>query len=141
MEDRTVILTTLNDAWAEPKSMFDLFLESFRIGNGTKRLLNNLVVISLDRKAYGRCLYLHPHCYYLDTTKLGDNFTSEASFMTPTYLHMMWARIDLLASILEMGYNFVFTVLFLLFNCVNYLNYQRYYTGLRLFYNLLARVI
>ncbi|KAE8125925.1 hypothetical protein FH972_020686 [Carpinus fangiana] len=109
MEDRTVILTTLNDAWAEPNSMFDLFLESFRIGNGTQRLLKNLVVICLDRKAYCRCLYLHPHCYYLDTTKLGDNFTSEAVFMTPTYIHMMWARIDLLASILEMGYNFVFT--------------------------------
>lgn len=29
--------------------------------------------------------------------------------MTPRYIHMMWARIDLLASILEMGYNFVFT--------------------------------
>lgn len=124
MVDGTVILTTLNDAWAEPKSMFDLFLESFRIGNGTQTLLNNLVVICLDQKAYARCLYLHPHCYYLDSSKLGDNFTNEAVFMTPTYLHMMWARIDLLASILEMGYSFVFTVLSLIFNCVNYLNYR-----------------
>jgi hypothetical protein len=114
MEDSTVILTTLNEAWAEPSSMFDLFLESFRIGNGTQRLLNHLVVICLDRKAYARCLALHSNCYYLDSK--GANFSREAFFMTPTYLEMMWDRIDLLASILEMGYNFVFTVYILLIN-------------------------
>ncbi|KAF9608612.1 hypothetical protein IFM89_010097 [Coptis chinensis] len=32
MDDRTIILTTLNKEWAEPGSMLDLFLESFRIG-------------------------------------------------------------------------------------------------------------
>ena len=26
MKDKTVIITTLNDAWAEPGSIFDLFL-------------------------------------------------------------------------------------------------------------------
>lgn len=107
MKDRTVILTTLNDAWAEPGSMFDLFLESFRIGNGTQKLLKYLVVICLDQKAYKRCLSLHPHCYDFEST--GTNFAREASFMTPTYLEMMWARIDFLASVLEKGYNFVFT--------------------------------
>lgn len=108
MEDRTVILTTLNEAWAEPNSMFDIFLESFRIGNGTQRLLNHLVIICMDQKAYARCLALNFHCYHPDSK--GVNYTSEAVFMTNTYLEMMWARIDLFASILEMGYNFVFTV-------------------------------
>jgi len=30
MKDKTVIITILNEAWAEPGSMFDLFLESFK---------------------------------------------------------------------------------------------------------------
>ncbi|KAK9942352.1 hypothetical protein M0R45_008022 [Rubus argutus] len=107
MKNKTIIVTTLNDAWAEPNSIFDLFLESFRIGNNTKRLLKHLVVICLDQKAYARCLALHPHCYQLYTQ--GANFTSEAAFMSSDYLHMMWRRIQILTSILEKGYSFVFT--------------------------------
>lgn len=121
MEDRTVILTTLNEAWAEPESMFDVFLSSFRIGNGTQRLLNHLVVICLDPKAYARCLALHPHCYNFNSN--GTNFSREAFFMTPTYLEMMWDRINLLSSILKLGYNFVFTVWYSLSLCLKYLNY------------------
>lgn len=108
MKDKTVIITTLNDAWAEPGSIFDLFLESFHIGgNKTEKLLNHLVVITWDQKAYSRCLALHKHCYYLETS--GDNFTSEAFFMSQDYLHMMWRRIEFLGTILHLGYNFVFT--------------------------------
>ncbi|XP_050377514.1 uncharacterized protein At4g15970-like [Argentina anserina] len=107
MKDKTIIVTTLNDAWAEPNSIFDLFLESFRIGNNTSRLLKHLVVICLDQKAYARCLALHPHCYQLYTE--GANFTSEAAFMSSDYLQMMWRRIQFLTSILEKGYSFVFT--------------------------------
>ncbi|OIW16077.1 hypothetical protein TanjilG_04612 [Lupinus angustifolius] len=107
MVDKTVIITTLNDAWAEPGSIFDLFLESFHKGNQTKKLLNHLVVVTLDQKAYTRCLALHSHCFQLETK--GDNFTSEAFFMTPTYLDMMWRRIEFLSSVLKLGYNFVFT--------------------------------
>ncbi|RVW68782.1 hypothetical protein CK203_060957 [Vitis vinifera] len=33
MGDKTVILTTVNEAWAANNSLLDLFLESFRIGN------------------------------------------------------------------------------------------------------------
>ena len=109
MKNKTIIVTTLNDAWAEPNSIFDLFLEGFRIGNKTKRLLKHLVVICLDQKAYARCLALHPHCYQLYTR--GADFTSEAPFMSSDYLHMMWRRIQFLTSILERGYSFVFTVL------------------------------
>ncbi|GFP93966.1 uncharacterized protein at4g15970 [Phtheirospermum japonicum] len=70
MPDKTVILTTLNEAWAAPNSVVDLFLDSFRFG---------------------------------------VDFSHEAYFMTPDYLKMMWRRIDFLRSVLEMGYNFVFT--------------------------------
>ncbi|KAM5566553.1 uncharacterized protein ABKV19_014949 [Rosa sericea] len=107
MEDGTVILTTLNEAWAAPNSIVDLFLESFRNGVGTHRLLNHLVIVALDQKAYQRCLEVHTHCFALLTE--GVDFRKEAYFMTPQYLKMMWARIDFLRSVLEMGYNFVFT--------------------------------
>ncbi|KAI4347347.1 hypothetical protein L6164_008163 [Bauhinia variegata] len=107
MEQKTVIITTLNDAWAEPGSIFDLFLESFRIGNQTKKLLRHLVVITWDQPAHARCTALHPYCYLLETK--GDNFTSEAFFMTSDYLHMMWKRIEFLGTVLQMGYSFVFT--------------------------------
>ncbi|KAF3438334.1 hypothetical protein FNV43_RR21096 [Rhamnella rubrinervis] len=106
MQDKTVIITNLNDAWAEPNSIFDLFLKSFEIGNNTQRLVNHLVVICLDEKAYNRCLTLHPHCYNLVT---GNNSTREAFFMTPEYLEIVWRKIHIMATILEKGYNFVFT--------------------------------
>lgn len=109
MPDRTVILTTLNEAWAAPNSVVDLFLQSFRNGDGTRRLLDHLVIIALDQKAFSRCKDLHSHCFALSTK--GVDFSQEAYFMTPDYLKMMWRRIDFLRYVLEMGYNFVFTVL------------------------------
>lgn len=104
-----MILTTLNEAWAAPGSVIDLFFESFRIGEGTGMLLNHLVIIALDAKAYSRCRELHKHCFSLETE--GVDFSGkEAYFMTRSYLKMMWRRIDFLRSVLELGYNFVFTV-------------------------------
>lgn len=114
--DRTVIITTLNAAWTSPNSVFDLFLESFGIGNQTHHLLNHLLVVALDQKAYSRCLELHPYCYALYTN--GVNFTGEAYFMSSRYLEMMWARIDFLRTVLEKGYNFVFTVCQVLLSCL-----------------------
>ncbi|KAJ6677207.1 EXPRESSED PROTEIN-RELATED [Salix viminalis] len=107
MKGKTVILTTLNDAWAEPGSVFDLFLESFQIGIETKKLLNNLVIISMDQKAHDRCLAIHPHCYALKTEGLVSS--TEAPFMSEDYLKMMWRRIEFLNTVLQMGYSFVFT--------------------------------
>lgn len=107
MKDRTVILTTLNEAWAAPNSIIDLFLESFRIGVRTRRLLNHLVIVALDQKAFIRCRAIHTYCFLLFSE--GTDFHEEAYFMTPRYLKMMWRRIDFLRSVLEMGYNFVFT--------------------------------
>ena len=114
MEDRTVILTTLNEAWAAPNSVIDLFLESFRIGVRTRRLLNHLVIIALDQKAFVHCQAIHTYCFLLVSE--GNDFHEEAFFMTPLYLKMMWRRIDFLRSVLEMGYNFVFTVCISIFN-------------------------
>ena len=108
--NKTVIVTILNDAWAEPNSIFDLFIESFRIGNETEGLLKHLVVICMDQKAYARCSAMHPHCYQLQIK--GANFTDEAFFMSPSYLEMVWRKIEVLSEVLEMGYSFVFSVMF-----------------------------
>ncbi|KAF7821976.1 nucleotide-diphospho-sugar transferase family protein [Senna tora] len=107
-EDKTVILATLNDAWIEPGSIFDLFLESFRIGNNTQKLTDHLVLVTWDSKAYNRCLALHPHCYQMETKGEGD-YANDAFYMTPNYLHMMWRRTEFLSSVLQTGYSFVFT--------------------------------
>ncbi|XP_038680246.1 uncharacterized protein At4g15970-like [Tripterygium wilfordii] len=107
MENKTVIITTVNDAWAEPDSILDVFLESFRVGDGTSKLVKHLVIVCLDQKAYNRCQEKHPHCYALKTQ--GVDFSGEALFMAPDYLEMMWTRIRLLTDVLAMGYNFVFT--------------------------------
>ncbi|KAL1560707.1 hypothetical protein AAHA92_10890 [Salvia divinorum] len=108
MKDRkTVIITTVNAAWMEPSSIFDLFLESLKIGNETQKYLENLVVVALDPEAYRRCVSLHPYCYSLTTE--GVDFSGETKFMSGDYLKMMWRRIDFLRSILEMGYSFIFS--------------------------------
>ncbi|KAL8536677.1 hypothetical protein ACS0TY_012025 [Phlomoides rotata] len=108
MPDKTVIITTLNEAWIEPESIFDLFLKSFRIGNQTLGLLKHLVVVALDKKAFDHCVgALHLNCYYLTTE--GVDFSGETNFNSWNYFSMMWRRIDFLWSVLEMGYNFVFT--------------------------------
>lgn len=68
--NRTLIVTALNWAWAEPGTMIDLFLRSFRMGEGTEELLQNLLIVALDAKAYNRCLEIHPHCYSLKTRRV-----------------------------------------------------------------------
>ncbi|KAG6519542.1 hypothetical protein ZIOFF_023036 [Zingiber officinale] len=107
MENKTVILTTLNVAWASPGSIIDLFFQSFRTGDETRRLLDHLVIIALDKKAYIRCISLHTHCFALYTE--GMDFSDEKIYMTAGYLSMMWRRIEFLRVILEMGYNFIFS--------------------------------
>ncbi|CAA7014822.1 unnamed protein product [Microthlaspi erraticum] len=106
-KNNTVIITTLNQAWAEPNSLFDLFLESFRIGQGTQQLLKHVVVVCLDPKAFERCSQLHTNCYHIETSE--TDFSGEKVYNTPDYLKMMWRRIELLTQVLEMGFNFIFT--------------------------------
>ncbi|VAI10177.1 unnamed protein product [Triticum turgidum subsp. durum] len=107
MANDTVILTTLNSAWAEPGSMVDVFLESFRLGEHTRELLDHLVIVSLDLAAHRRCKQIHPHCLAVATE--GVDFSGQKNFMTDGYLRMMWRRIDFLRQVLEKGYSFIFT--------------------------------
>ncbi|WOL05982.1 hypothetical protein Cni_G14713 [Canna indica] len=106
-EDNTVILTSLNAFWSTPGSVLDVFLESFRIGNGTSELLNHLVIVAVDDTAYERCRAVHPHC--IDFKPEGVDFSGEKVFNSPEYLEMMWARLDFLRVVLEKGFNFIFS--------------------------------
>ncbi|GJN21876.1 hypothetical protein PR202_gb09398 [Eleusine coracana subsp. coracana] len=107
MANKTVILTTLNSAWASPGSVIDLFINSFRHGVRTSSLLRHLVIVTFDWKAYKRCVKIHPYCFALVTKDL--DFSQEKRFLTSGYLEMMWKRLDFLQLVLEKGYSFVFT--------------------------------
>jgi hypothetical protein len=109
MADRTVIMTQINAAWTKPGSLLDLFFESFRNGEGgVARLLDHLVIVTMDPAAYAQCQLVHPHCYFLRTT--GVDYRSEKFFMSKDYLEMMWGRNKFQQTIVELGYNFLFTV-------------------------------
>lgn len=107
MRDNTVILTTLNAAWASPGSLIDLFIDSFRSGIRTNLLLKHLVIVAFDWKAYEECVKIHPYCFALGTD--GVDFSEEKRFLTSGYLEMMWRRLDFLRLVLEKGYNFIFS--------------------------------
>lgn len=95
-----VIIAMLNEA---QNSVFDLFIESFKVGDGTSRLLNHLVVLALDREAFEHCGALHSHCYFPNHT--GD-FQGRESTET-----MMTARqIEFSRQVLELAYSFIYTV-------------------------------
>uniref|UniRef100_M4EFL3 Nucleotide-diphospho-sugar transferase domain-containing protein n=1 Tax=Brassica campestris TaxID=3711 RepID=M4EFL3_BRACM len=108
MEDKTVIITALNEAWVAPNSMFDLFLESFHIGIGTEKYLKHVIGVCVDNKAYERCLHLHPHCYLINATDY-DQLSGPNNYMTPGYLKLVWRRMEFLREVLALGYNFLFT--------------------------------
>ncbi|XP_024523308.1 uncharacterized protein At4g15970-like [Selaginella moellendorffii] len=105
--DRTVVITAVNCAWANPGGMLDVFLEAFHHGSGTESLLEHLVIVSVDNASHKRCMEIHKHCFELETS--GLDFSSEKKFMSLDYQNMMWRRIFFLGTVLELGYSFVFT--------------------------------
>ena len=107
MPDRTVILTILDQAWARPGSVLELFLESFKIGVGTKKLLNHLVIVTTDDQAFQYCKAMHPHCFPLPTP---EDFVARKPLMHPDRSKFGRRTIRLLGEVDELGYNFVFTV-------------------------------
>uniref|UniRef100_A0A0E0GBF5 Nucleotide-diphospho-sugar transferase domain-containing protein n=2 Tax=Oryza TaxID=4527 RepID=A0A0E0GBF5_ORYNI len=107
MDNKTIILTTLNAAWASSGSVIDLFIDSFRRGVRTSSLLRHLVIITFDWKAYKRCMKIHAYCFALATENV--DFSQEKRFLTAGYLDMMWKRLDFLRLVLEKGYSFIFS--------------------------------
>jgi hypothetical protein len=107
MDDRTIIMTFTNEAWTAPGSLLDLFLESFCLGVRTEPLLEHLVVVAVNAKAYERCQHVHRLCYHLRVE--GVDYAAEQSYMEKNYLDMMWRRNRFQARVLQLGYSFVFT--------------------------------
>ncbi|KAL5797177.1 hypothetical protein ACOSQ2_001997 [Xanthoceras sorbifolium] len=102
MADRTVIVSIVDETWASPSgSILDLFLESFHVGQGTKPLLNHLLIVALDTKAFQYCNSIHPHCFYL--TNPPQKYTSKKPLLIP---HLKY---KFLQELIELGYNFVST--------------------------------
>jgi hypothetical protein len=106
-KNRTVIITLLNGAWAQNNSMLDLFMQSFRVGNGTEHLLKNLLIVAVDNKALRRCRQIHEHCYLMKTE--GIDFSTVMPLMSQEYLDIMWRRVRFFGQVLEAGYNFIFS--------------------------------
>ncbi|KAI5002843.1 hypothetical protein ZWY2020_027493 [Hordeum vulgare] len=106
-EDRTVIITSVNEAWARPGSLLDLYLESFKNGENTSHLLDHLLVVALDPAGFRRSVAMHPNCYLLEVTVA--NLTSATRFMSKQYLELVWTKLELQQRVLELGYNFLFT--------------------------------
>ncbi|KAK4282258.1 hypothetical protein QN277_013655 [Acacia crassicarpa] len=108
MPDRTVILTMLDEAWASPGSVLDIFLRSFRVGEGTERFLDHLVIIVMDAEAFNYCRSLHPYCFY--PSIFSHYLRSIAQSTTsPDHNVYIWKRNYVLLQVLELGYNIIFT--------------------------------
>ncbi|KAL6840410.1 hypothetical protein ACP4OV_030220 [Aristida adscensionis] len=107
-EDRTVIMTSVNEAWAAQDSLLDLFLEGFRNGEHIAHFADHLLVVALDGGALRRCRAVHPHCYLLPAAA-ARNLSDEKVFMSKDYIDLVWSKVRLQQRILELGYNFLFT--------------------------------
>uniref|UniRef100_A0A0D9V9M0 Glycosyltransferase n=1 Tax=Leersia perrieri TaxID=77586 RepID=A0A0D9V9M0_9ORYZ len=107
MEDKTVILTSVNEAWAAPGSFLDLYRESFKNGEGIAHLLDHVLVVAVDPAGFRHCKAVHPYCYHLEVQNM--NLSSAKSYMTKGYIDLVWTKLLLQQHVLELGYNFLFT--------------------------------
>jgi hypothetical protein len=109
MEDRTVILTSVNSVWTEPNSLLDIFLDGFRNGEDTAHLLNHVLIIAVDSGGFEGCKAAHPHCYLLEL-KSSMDMSRAKWFGSPEYVELVWRKLSLQQHVLERGYNFIYTV-------------------------------
>ena len=108
-QDKTVIIAIINKAYVEgDKSMLDLFLDGFWLGDDTRTLTDHLLMVAVDQTSYERCKFLRLHCYKLETD--GVEFGGEKLYMSSDFIKMMWRRTLFLGDVLKRGYNFIFTV-------------------------------
>ncbi|CAL4953004.1 unnamed protein product [Urochloa decumbens] len=107
-DDETVIITSVNEAFARPGSLLDVFRESFRAGEGIEHLLDHVLVVAVDGMAFAHCQAAHPHCYLLEV-RSSMNLSSANKFMSDAYVELVWTKLSLQQRVLELGYNFLFT--------------------------------
>ncbi|KAF5743628.1 hypothetical protein HS088_TW08G00213 [Tripterygium wilfordii] len=106
--NKTVIIAIVNKAYVEgDRSMLDLFLDGFWVGEDTRGLVDHLLLVAVDQTAFERCEFLRLHCYKLETD--GVDFDGEKVYMSDDFIKMMWRRTLFLGEVLKRGYNFIFT--------------------------------
>ncbi|XP_061371616.1 uncharacterized protein At1g28695-like, partial [Gastrolobium bilobum] len=98
----------VDESRASPGSILEVLLQSFKSGEGTQRLLNHLVIITMDPQAFEYCRALHPLCIHPST--FAHYFTTKRqSNTTPDHNAYSWRRNNVLLEVVELGYNIVFT--------------------------------
>ncbi|KAF8379173.1 hypothetical protein HHK36_028602 [Tetracentron sinense] len=108
MANKTLIIAMVNKAYVEgDKTMLDLFLDSFWLGEDTRSLVNHLLLVTVDQTAFDRCNFLRLHCYRLVTE--GVDFGGEKLYLSEEFIKMMWRRTLFLGDVLKRGYSFIFT--------------------------------
>ncbi|RWV86116.1 hypothetical protein GW17_00052022 [Ensete ventricosum] len=107
MDNRTLVIAILNKAYVEPNTMLDLFLQSLGGGEDTEFLIDHLLFVAVDQRAFNRCRTLELHCYNLVSE--GADFSKEVFYMSDAFNNMMWRRTLFLGDVLRRGYSFIFT--------------------------------
>lgn len=75
-------------------------------------LLNHTLIVAVDAAAYHHCRRVHQHCYLLEATataRTSMNLSSASDFMSDAYLELVWAKLELQQRVLQLGHNFLFT--------------------------------
>ncbi|XP_041019980.1 uncharacterized protein At1g28695-like [Juglans microcarpa x Juglans regia] len=109
----TVIIAIVNKGYIDQgeKPMLDMFLDSFWVGEGTRELINRLLLVAVDERSFERCKFLRLHCYklelILDEGAMDSN--GEKLYMSNDFIKMMWRRTLFLGDVLKRGYSFIFT--------------------------------
>ncbi|KAK2405904.1 Nucleotide-diphospho-sugar transferase family protein [Trifolium repens] len=112
-KNKTLIIAIVNKAYVEQDvkgdaiTMLDLFLNSFWLGERTRSLIDNLLIVAVDQTSYDRCEFLRLNCLRLETD--GVDFGGEKLYMSQEFIKMMWRRTFFLLEVLKRGYNFIFT--------------------------------
>eukprot|EP00270_Netrium_digitus_P014890 TRINITY_DN5144_c0_g1_i1.p1 TRINITY_DN5144_c0_g1~~TRINITY_DN5144_c0_g1_i1.p1 ORF type:complete len:400 (-),score=86.39 TRINITY_DN5144_c0_g1_i1:192-1214(-) len=105
-----VIIVGVNMAW---KLMLELFLQRLAMGRNTTWVPSHLILVNFDHSSFSHCTSLRPrlHCFLsLQGNKSKENeFATEAFYMTPEYLNLMWYRLTTNLRILELGFDIIFT--------------------------------
>ncbi|XP_058207455.1 uncharacterized protein At1g28695-like [Rhododendron vialii] len=108
MENKSLIIAMVNKAYVEgDRSMLDLFMDGFWLGDGTWGLVDHLLIVATDQVSYQRCKFLRLHCYRLETNVV--DFDGEKIYMSNDFIKMMWRRTLFLGDVLKHGYNFIYT--------------------------------
>ena len=98
-DDNILIIATLD---AASRSLFDLFIESFRVGERTDVLIRHLLVLATDQKALEHCRSSHMHCHLLGAEGNSRSAADDG--------HVMMRQLEFQQTLVELGYSFIYTV-------------------------------